>query len=335
MDEQTQVTESTTATPAAPTSLEEYQAAKAAKGTPPPTEQESAAAPEGESAGATAAPDKTAEGKEDRPRRDRSAEGEIKRRDAQIARQKEEIETWRKKAEAAEAARVTPPEPKPAEKPESKPTEAKAEKLARDKFLAEYWEKNPDHTIEQGYGAWDDERDSRILEKVRAEFSSVEGQREQKRELLRTMEKRVTDGRTKYKDFDQVTAYDPQTRQGLEMNTPMMNFFLQNDDGHDVAYHLGKNPDEAKRIYNLYPVDPAEKDKPLDPLKTAEVLSELKLISRQLKQPSEPVTPPVSKAPPPRIQVVGGGERSDATESEPLSGATSLEDYQRRKRKTG
>lgn len=324
----------TPATPAAPASLEEYQAAKAAKGTPPPTEKESAAEPKGEIAGAPAAPDQATEGTGDRPRRDRSKEGRIAELIAENKRIEEERETWRKKAEAAEAARVTPPEPKPAEKPESKPAEAKPgdSKPKRREFIEAYAKEHPDATYDECAEAYDDARDEWATKQIEKSNSERDLQRQQQTELQRKLEKRVDDGRKKYKDFDQVTAYDAKTREGLELNTPMQIFFLENDDGHDVAYHLGKNPEEAKRIYNLYPAD----DKPLDPIKTAKVLAQLELISHKLKQPSEPVTPPVSKAPPPRIQVVGGGERSDATESEPLSEAQSLADFQRRKyRKTG
>ncbi len=56
-------------------------------------------------------------------------------------------------------------------------------------------------------------------------------------------------GREAYDDFDEVAADD-----GLPISRPMADAISEGENGHAVLYHLGKNPDEAQRIYSLSPI---------------------------------------------------------------------------------
>lgn len=62
-----------------------------------------------------------------------------------------------------------------------------------------------------------------------------------------TYEKAVATIEDRYADYHEVTAEMPVTR-------AMAEFILEHNKGPDIAYYLGKNPDEAMRIANLSPV---------------------------------------------------------------------------------
>ena len=76
-------------------------------------------------------------------------------------------------------------------------------------------------------------------------------------------------------DFESVT-----TSNDLPISQVMANYIKQNENGPDLAYHLGKNIDEAKRIYGMGPVQQIE---------------QLAILSHTLKTPKAVVT----KAPAP------------------------------------
>lgn len=59
-------------------------------------------------------------------------------------------------------------------------------------------------------------------------------------------------GGTKYPDFQSLVG-----NQDLPISDVMMNAMLAVDSGHEVAYHLGKNPAEAARIAGLPPTSQA------------------------------------------------------------------------------
>lgn len=57
----------------------------------------------------------------------------------------------------------------------------------------------------------------------------------------------VTEGRKLYKDFDDVVVNNPDM-----VATPMMAAaFLRRDNGHDIQYFIGKNPEEGKRLASI------------------------------------------------------------------------------------
>lgn len=60
-------------------------------------------------------------------------------------------------------------------------------------------------------------------------------------------------GAAKYADFNAVVGSD-----ALPITAAMVNAMLAVDDGHEVAYHLGKNPAEAQRIAALPPTSQAK-----------------------------------------------------------------------------
>jgi hypothetical protein len=84
----------------------------------------------------------------------------------------------------------------------------------------------------------------------------------------------LTAGQGKYEDFQRVAASMP-------LSDPMMNAALVLDNGHDVIYHLGMNPAEAARIYQLPPSSQARE------------------IAKIAKQIAVPLQPPVAVPPPP------------------------------------
>lgn len=74
-------------------------------------------------------------------------------------------------------------------------------------------------------------------------------QREQEQALTKAQqafEDRMEQGRDKYDDYDAV-VFDKSLRITQEMLATMM----ESDIGHEIAYHLGKNPNEARRIASL------------------------------------------------------------------------------------
>jgi len=71
-----------------------------------------------------------------------------------------------------------------------------------------------------------------------------------------------SEGFNKFKDFDEVVCRDPQF--GGPAIPPMLAQSLMTlDNGHDIAYHLGKNPQESYRIARLHPVEQAVEIKKL------------------------------------------------------------------------
>jgi hypothetical protein len=65
------------------------------------------------------------------------------------------------------------------------------------------------------------------------------------------VEDMIEAGKDKYKDWDQVVVTDAKV---LPITMPMALAMAESDHGEDVAYYLGKNTSEAKRISKLSPV---------------------------------------------------------------------------------
>lgn len=91
----------------------------------------------------------------------------------------------------------------------------------------------------------------------------------------------VKTGREKYKDFDEVVLNQPD----IPITVSMTHVLIRRPDGADVAYYLGKNPEEARRIAALDPMNQAV---------------ELGMISAKLKSgPAAPAQQKTTKAPNP------------------------------------
>lgn len=114
-----------------------------------------------------------------------------------------------------------------------------------------------------------------------------ENARAQQEKMLSEFEKRKAEGRTKYEDFEDVTE-NPEV-----MLTPaMVQAILESDTGHELAYHLGKNPDEADRIASLSP--------------TAAIREMGKLEAKLASAPADPTAPRKPSTPEP-IKPLGSG----------------------------
>lgn len=91
---------------------------------------------------------------------------------------------------------------------------------------------------------------------VRTEIEVARRAREQV-EQMRTQERvkefteAIPEARTRYADFDQVIA----VAQRADVVSPDLSLMiLESDAPHDLAYHLGKNPEEARRLSAMHPV---------------------------------------------------------------------------------
>ncbi len=85
------------------------------------------------------------------------------------------------------------------------------------------------------------------LQRQSEERAAQERERKAAESRRATYEKAVATIEDRYPDYHEVTAEMPVTR-------AMAEFILEHNKGTDIAYYLGKNPDEAMRIANLSPV---------------------------------------------------------------------------------
>ena len=84
--------------------------------------------------------------------------------------------------------------------------------------------------------------------KAEQKFAEREA-RQQRTQVDSTYAEREEAVRDKYNDFEDV-AYNPD----LTISTIMAEAIKESDIGPEIAYHLGKNPKEAKRIFALSPL---------------------------------------------------------------------------------
>lgn len=85
------------------------------------------------------------------------------------------------------------------------------------------------------------------LQRQSEERAAQETERKAAESRRAAYEKAVATIEDRYADYHEVTAEMPVTR-------AMAEFILEHDKGPDIAYYLGKNPDEAMRIATLPPV---------------------------------------------------------------------------------
>jgi len=79
--------------------------------------------------------------------------------------------------------------------------------------------------------------------------ADIEAQREAEAELsVQQFNVRAEQGRQKHEDFDSVVG-----NPDLAINVDMLALMAESDVGADVAYHLGKNPAEARRLSMMPP----------------------------------------------------------------------------------
>lgn len=169
-------------------------------------------------------------------------------RDAQIKRLTGERNSERERRAALEA-RVRELEAKP-----TQPAAPNAQEAPKEKALRPY-PKLSDHDFDedkhaQDVQAWTDERDAHIAEK-REQQESQQRQQQQASEFKQRIDDKITLAKSKYPDFQQVVIDRPGSE--LPINENMAQVLVHEDGGEDVAYFLGKNPEEAKRIAALSP----------------------------------------------------------------------------------
>lgn len=116
----------------------------------------------------------------------------------------------------------------------------------------------------------------------------------------------IEDGLDKYEDFEEVTRDNPRMRTTQTMVKAMMDA----DNGVDIAYYLGQNPREARRISKLG---------------ETQQVREIVLLEKSLATPKASVKPKVSSAPTP-IEPVGGKGTAPAK----LTGDESMDDFFRK-----
>lgn len=130
-------------------------------------------------------------------------------------------------------------------------------------------------------------RAEKAAEKLLAERENLtRKQREELEEKERadTWAKRQKLGREKYKDFDDVVGNDE-----VPITKAMAEAIMEADLGYEVAYYLGKHPEEAERIADLSPARQAVE------------------IGKLEAKLSESPKPKASQAPEPISPVKGGG----------------------------
>jgi len=131
----------------------------------------------------------------------------------------------------------------------------------------------------------------------------------QKKQVESTYFDREEKAREKYEDFHTVVYRDPKDG-GPAISDVMHGAIMESDIGPEIAYHLGKNPDEALRIYRLGPLAQAREIGKL----------EASLIANPpAKKPSsapEPITPVGSRSASPNYSA-----------SDPRSLKMSMEDW--------
>ncbi|HEU4707931.1 MAG TPA: hypothetical protein VFS17_01330, partial [Methylophilaceae bacterium] len=121
------------------------------------------------------------------------------------------------------------PKDEPAAKPEGKP---KQEDFAT---YEDYLEALAKHTVAE--------------ERRKAEAEAEEAKEKQTREAkAKTYAERAEKARERMPDFDDVVDQD------LPVSRAMIEVIMESDIGPDLAYYLGKNPDEATRIAQLSPI---------------------------------------------------------------------------------
>lgn len=106
----------------------------------------------------------------------------------------------------------------------------------------------------------------------------------------------VNRGMEKYEDFEEV-AQDP----SLPMTTSMLEMMMELERPEDVAYYLGRNPQECLKISRMTAIGAAK-----ELVRIESKISATEASSPPITNPNKSI-PPVSKAPPPAKPIKGKG----------------------------
>lgn len=293
-----------------------------------PEKKPSEPAKPGESAAASEAQtQETQEGttQEEKPKRDRSAEGRAKEliaagrtdealkilRDAAAKTEKERADSLEKELQTLRTR-------KPAEStPATEPPKAKAP-AATATSGEDPAPKEADYDGSDGK-TYEDYLVDKARWKIRQE-DRASAQQTHREQTARTVQTKLTAAKAKYADFDSVTTADLAAGTGLILSPAMQQFVVESDSGMDVVYHLGSTPADYQRIFALSPARQlAELGKLEDKLGT------------QAAPPPEKPKPPVSKAPPPPRRTSGGEPPPAKSTAE----AGSMAEHRRLRRREG
>ena len=151
-------------------------------------------------------------------------------------------EKYRLRAEL-EFLRSQQPQPQQAQPAQQAQQPSQAPKLEQYNSIEEYLDALADHKASQKFDHLAKEREAK------------ESQTRQQKEAAKLHEgytKQTEQARQAYEDFDDVVQ-DPD----LPISQAMAEAILRSSNGADVAYYLGKNPDQAARIASLDPFSAA------------------------------------------------------------------------------
>lgn len=144
-------------------------------------------------------------------------------------------------------------------------------------------------------------RQQEAARQAEAERQANEAQQRSQDEVVQSWNQKRTAAIEKYPDFAEVAESGE-----VAITLPMRDALLALDDGTEIAYHLGKNPQEAERIAKLTPV---------------RQVAEIGRIAAQLAAP-----PPAPPPPPPPINPLRGGANA-AGERNIYTNEPSMDDY--------
>lgn len=151
-------------------------------------------------------------------------------------------EKYRLRAEL-EFLRSQQPQPQQAKPAQQAQQPSQAPKLEQYNSIEEYLDALADHKASQKFDHLAKEREAK------------ESQTRQQKEAAKLREgytKQTEQARQAYEDFDDVVQ-DPD----LPISQAMAEAIMRSSNGADVAYYLGKNPDQAARIASLDPFSAA------------------------------------------------------------------------------
>ena len=263
-----------------------------------------------------ATPDKPAPAADDKPKK---AQGVQKRID-ELTRQREDE---RRRAEAAEARelRILTALERATVKEQPKPDIEEKEPVRPKKLDfpdPDQYDIAVDDYVTQR-AAWIAKREVRSHIEAQERKAAETTAQAQQRAVQEKFKQRVEETSKKYSDYHEV-AESPD----VQVSFPMAYAILQSEQGPEIQYYLGKNPEEAKRIASMTTTDQSGNSVP----DVARQLVELGIITAKL---NPVVAKPVSHAPAPG-KPIKSGETSTPQTLEELGEKGTVEEYAARRK---
>ena len=143
-----------------------------------------------------------------------------------MRKQERETDYWRKKAEESEAPKEEPAPEKP----------------------SRYQYDDEDGYIE-AMADWSFDQKNREMENKKKTESKKRQDEERFQRISKTIDDLNAKGLQEFEDYDSVVLTNPD----IHVTDPMAEAVAEMDNGHLVAYHLGKNPDKSREIADKSP----------------------------------------------------------------------------------